>query len=223
MSFSQEWDERYRENTQLSIWPWSDMVSCVMRYARPNSAQFKVLELGCGAGANIPFFQYLGVQYYAIEGSSTIVERLWKRFPEFKGKIIAGDFTKNISFAEQFDLVVDRSSLTHNTTAAIRTCLSQVYDRLKNGGKYIGIDWFSIGHSDYQQGAIAEDVYTRKGYTEGQFANIGRVHFSDKPHLEELFANFVIERLEHKIVHREIPADKHVFASWNLVARKTET
>ena len=37
----------------MSIWPWSDLVSYVMRYVPPNFAEFKVLELGCGAGANI--------------------------------------------------------------------------------------------------------------------------------------------------------------------------
>ena len=56
MTFSQEWDNRFKENKNISIWPWSDLVSFVMRYAKPSNPQFRVLELGCGAGANIPFF-----------------------------------------------------------------------------------------------------------------------------------------------------------------------
>ena len=56
MNFSKEWEERYRENTHLSVWPWSNLISYVMRYARPENKDFSVLELGCGAGANIPFF-----------------------------------------------------------------------------------------------------------------------------------------------------------------------
>ena len=60
MSFSNEWDESYKKNTHLSIWPWSDLVSYVMRYARPeNPKNCNVLELGCGAGANIDFFKWL--------------------------------------------------------------------------------------------------------------------------------------------------------------------
>ena len=51
--FSIEWDQRYKENLQMSIWPWSDLVSAVMRLRLPAST--RVLELGCGAGANIPF------------------------------------------------------------------------------------------------------------------------------------------------------------------------
>ena len=38
----------------MSIWPWSDLVSYVMRYTKINE-NYKVLEIGCGSGANIPF------------------------------------------------------------------------------------------------------------------------------------------------------------------------
>lgn len=108
MAFSQEWEERYQETTHMSVWPWSDLVSMVMRHARPDKPDYKVLELGCGAGANIPFFQWLGVDYYAVEGSSTIVKMLEEKFPWTREKIIMGDFTKEIPFTFGFDLIVDR-------------------------------------------------------------------------------------------------------------------
>lgn len=220
MSFSKEWDERYKANTHLSIWPWSDIVSYVMRYARPSSSEYRVLEIGCGAGANIPFFKNLGVQYFAIEGSETIVKKLWERFPELRENIIMGDFTENIPFSGFFDLVVDRSSMTNNSSAAIKQGLAIIYDKLIKGGKYLGIDWFSTLHSEYQRGKPAEDGFTRCGFTEGQFAFLGRIHFSNQDHLQELFESFVIEILEHKVVYREIPPVDYTAAYWNLVARK---
>lgn len=220
MNFSPEWDRRYRGLTHLSIWPWSDLIGYVMRYARPTGPAFRVLELGCGAGANIPFFQSLGVEYYGIEGSPAIVEKLRERFPSLEGNIVAGDFTLQIPFAGEFDLVVDRSSLTHNTTTAIVRCLDAAHAKLRSGGKFIGIDWFSTAYSEYRKGTAAEDEFTRTGYQEGSFADVGRVHFSDKPHLLELFKSFEITVLEHKRIEREIPADGWHFASWNFVARK---
>jgi len=220
MVFSKEWDQRYKENTHMSIWPWSDLVSYVMRYARPGHEGYRVLELGCGAGANIPFFRYLGVEYYAIEGSPTIVEQLVHRFPDMKGRIKVGDFTSSISFNERFDLVVDRGSLTCNSTTAIKRCLDMVYDNLNPQGKYIGIDWFSTLHTEFLKGFQDEDENTRNGYTDGPFANTGRVHYSDKQHLLDVFHHFKIEILEHKIITQEIPEDNRVFAYWDLVARK---
>lgn len=219
MNFSQEWDQRYQAQTHLSIWPWSELVGYVMRYARPDSPAFRVLELGCGAGANMPFFQWLGVDYCGIEGSPSIVEKLKERFPAWQGNIVAGDFTVEIPFDGPFDLVVDRSSLTHNTTAAIRQCLELVRARLKPGGTFIGIDWFSTAYSEYGKGLPGEDDYTRTGYTEGSFAHVGRVHFSDKAHLLDLFREFDITVMEHKQIQREIPADGWHAAAWNFVAR----
>jgi SAM-dependent methyltransferase len=220
MSFSPEWEQRYRENTHLGVWPWSDVVSFVMRHARPASQQYRVLELGCGAGANIPFFLSLGVEYYAIEGSATIVQQLHQRFPALKNNIVVGDFTQQFPFDGKFDLILDRASLTHNGTTAIRRCLDTVYDALKPGAKFIGVDWFSTAYSDYEKGRQTEDVYTRTGYEEGSFAHVGQVHFSDRPHLLDLFSKFEMQVLEHKIIERALPEDGWRFASWNLVARK---
>lgn len=219
MGFSQQWNDRYLESSHLSVWPWSDLVSHVMRHARPERPGWRVLELGCGAGANIPFFTSLGVDYHAIEGSQEIVRRLKERFPELGDRIAAGDFTREIPFPGHFDLVVDRAALTHNTTQAISDAVTLLKGHLKPGAKFIGIDWFSTEHSDYLKGERAEDLQTRKNIEPGTFAGVGRVHFSDRAHLEELFSSFEFLSLEHKSVRREIPAGNHqVVAAWNFVA-----
>lgn len=219
MVFSKEWEQRYKDNTNMSIWPWSDLVSYVNRYAGITS-QSSILELGCGAGANIPFFLYLGVKYYAIEGSATIVNELKRKFPNLQENIMAGDFTSDITFSENFDIIVDRSSLTHNSTEEIVKCLKNIENKMKPGGKYIGIDWFSTQHAAFNQECTIEDEFTRSNYQSGQFKNVGMVHFSNKEHLQELFKNFNFLVLEHKIVKKEIPLSNDVFASWNFVVQK---
>jgi SAM-dependent methyltransferase len=222
MVFSDEWNTRYQENTHMSVWPWSDVVSYVMRYGRPLNPSYKILELGCGAGANIPFFENLNVQYFALEGSKFIVNMLKEKFPHLSTNILEGDFTKQIPFKDLFKLVLDRASLTHNCTEDINRSLNLIYSVLEPGGIFIGIDWFSTVHSDYLNGSEAEDAFTRKGYTEGQFANVGRVHFSDKEHLLKLFDKFKIISLEEKVIKKEFPEENHIFSSWNIVAKKAE-
>lgn len=220
MNFSTEWEDVYKNQNHLSIWPWSDVVSYVKRYANPSAESFKVLELGCGAGANIPFFKSLDVEYHAIEGSKSIVEKLHEKFPEYKENIVIGDFTTMELKEDFYDLILDRGSLTHNSTTAITTCLKNVYNSLKKDGKYIGIDWFSTVHSDFNHGEEVEgDFNTRTNMIDGQFVNLGNVHFSDKDHLGELFADFTFLILEHKVHTFEIP-NNHTFASWNFVVKK---
>ena len=222
MSFSNQWDESYKKNTHLSIWPWSDLVSYLMRYARPeNPKKCNVLELGCGAGANIDFFKWLEVNYYAIEGSPVIVKMLQEKFPLFSQNIKVGDFTKKIPFSDNFDIVVDRASLTHNDTDSIRNALSIINSKMSKGASFIGIDWFSTKCSDYKKGKQAEDVWTKFDFEEeGWFTGLGKIHFSDKKHLLDLFKKFEIISLAHKDLFHEIPDKNLKFSTWNFVARK---
>ena len=220
MSLSSAWDDTYRAGAHMSIWPWSDLVSYVYRYAKPGDGFSRVLELGCGAGANIPLFRKLGADYYAVEGSSAIVARLHEEYPDLRSRVIVGDFTCAIPFDGVFDTVVDRASLTHNPTADIRRTLAMLFERIRSGGKYIGIDWFSDRHSDAREGSEL-DSHTRTGFNAGQFVGVGAVHFSDREHLVGLLAEagFTLERLEHKLNEIVVPAT-HQFGAWNFVAAR---
>jgi SAM-dependent methyltransferase len=222
MGFSPEWEQRYAENTHLSVWPWSDLVSLVYRHCKAIIAQGRgrVLELGCGAGANIPLFRSLGMDYYAIEGSPTITKQLHIRYPDLADQIVVGDFTLVQPFPVDFDLVVDRGSLTANCSSSIVGALRLVKASLKSNGVFIGSDFFSTNHSDSLAGVQCDDQYTRTEIKEGHLAGTGKVHFSDERHLRELFSDFKVVFLEEKVTRRYEPVDGHQFASWNIVARK---
>jgi cyclopropane fatty-acyl-phospholipid synthase-like methyltransferase len=194
-----------------------------MRYARPDRLPYRVLELGFGAGANITFFMSIGTDYSGTEGSATAVEHVRRRFADVENfRVECCDFTKEIPFEGPFDLVVDRSSLTHNGTAAIEECLRRVAAKMRSGAKFIGIDWFSTANADFLTGESLEDHFTRTAFPAGQFRDVGIVHFSDEAHLRALLAGagLDLERLEHKQTDTAVPNDQGRMAWWNFAAVK---
>jgi hypothetical protein len=48
MSFSSEWEDIYAAGAHHSVWPWSELISLIMRHAAPHKSQTpcRVLEIG---------------------------------------------------------------------------------------------------------------------------------------------------------------------------------
>ena len=220
MAFATEWESLYSAQRHNSVWPWSDLVSLFSRYYVSGHDGGRLLEVGCGAGANIPFFQSVGVDYWGVDGSESVVERLRAAFPSFSDQLAVCDFTCEIPFSGSFDVVVDRGSFTHNATGDIESGIELVHDIMTDGGYFIGVDWFSDQHLEAQNGTVTVDKFTRSGFETGTLAGVGFAHFATKERLIELFGGFEILCLTHKTVENHIPNDNWRFGGWNFVCRK---
>ena len=132
--FSSEWNGIYKDGMQLTSWPWSDLVSLLYSHCKDSiRSNGVVLELGCGAGPNIPFIQSLGMEYYGIDGSTEVVDILRDKFPNLKGKAVVGDFT-DIECCIDLpspDIIIDRAAVTHNNLSAIKHTLENSFNLLK--------------------------------------------------------------------------------------------
>lgn len=220
MTFSKEWETQYNQGRQFSLYPWSDLVTLVMRFANPKqfSDKPKVLELGCGVGANISFFIDKGFKYFAIEGAQTATEYIHDCWGD-KVNVLCGDFTKEIPFKPgYFDLVVDRASTTHNPTKAIKKVISQVKLVLKPGHLFILSDWFSTRHTEFLRGDPLEK-HTRHNYSSGAFTQVGTVHFFDEYELRLLFEQWQILFMEHKSYETFVPNKDIKSTCWNMVVK----
>lgn len=222
MSFSPEWEDLYATGAHHSVWPWSELISLIMRHARPHQRETpaQVLEVGCGVGANIPLVQWFGGVFHGVDNSASALESIRKRYGE-KVQLAKADFCEDIPFVGPFDIIIDRASLTHNHTAGIRRSLGMLEKCLAPGGVYVGVHWFSTDCDDFNRGEPTEDPYVRKGYTSGDFADVGQVHFSDQARLELLFSQFSIEVMDHVISETKKPNPQRL-GWWNIVARKND-
>ena len=221
MSTIEAWEQNYQAGQHLSRWPWSEVVSLTFRHIKPLGKQTRVLELGCGAGANIPFFLGIEAEYWALEGSPTATARLQAAYPLLANNLHCADFTTTWPVQGRFNLILDRGSITHNPTQKIKAVLRQCKDKLCPGGQLICVDWFSSQHSSSQDG-IEIDSHTRTDIKSGHLANTGPVNFADETLLKDLFNEVGLEILwlEHKINTISVPQDIGPRATRNLVARK---
>ena len=163
MSFSKDWNKLYFNKTNLSIWPWSEVISLYFNnFSSKNKKKIKILELGCGAGANIPLFTKLNVDYYGIDGSKIVINFLKKKYPKLKNNLFVDDFTKKIPINKKFDLIIDRAAITCNKRSSIIKSITNLQQKLNKKGLFFGIDWYSSLSTDFKKGVIDEDKNTKK-------------------------------------------------------------
>jgi SAM-dependent methyltransferase len=221
--FSEQWEEAYAAGGHNSIWPWTDLVILVNRFARPssfNSSRPAVLEIGCGAGANIPFLLSMGFDYHGIDGSNSAINRCRGRYPELESNLMVGDFSKSLGFDKKFSLIVDRASLTSNMQSSISDILVLIGKALSDQGKLVCGTLYSTEHPQFAKGEQfrSDEPFTRCNYPDGSFQGIGWVHFFDQAHIDEVFSRFRIEYLEHVVKSPYIGDTNNGTAFWNLVA-----
>lgn len=222
--FSKEWEKVYSEGRHQSSFPWSDLVSMTHRYGsglfyqKPSK---KVLELGCGAGANVPLFLSRGIDYTGIDGSPTAIRQLENKYPD--AKFIAGDFTKDIPYGDgSFDMVVDRASITCVETRLLPGLLERIYDVLKPGGLLICVDLYSTQHPSFIYSSDAEriDDSTINNPTFGSLKGLGTWRFWDRPDIDRFFKDFNILYLQFNKADDLLNNGEKSYASYDLVVVK---
>ena len=222
MDAKEDWDKIYLEGKHNSVWPWSEVVSSVNRHAIGNFRHpLKVLELGCGAGANIPFFNTIDADYYGIDYSPKAVNDLNKKFPHLAGKIKSGDFCTEIPFNETFDIILDRGSITHNYTAAILRCFNLLKNISHPKTLILGLNWFSTNSSDYTLGEATEDPFCKTNFKSGNFVGTGVVHFATEKHLRELLSSFEFIELNYTETTNIMPKPNLKLAYWNFIVQRS--
>lgn len=213
------WEIIYKKKLQLIEWPWSDLIGLVNKFATRNK-KTKVLELGFGNGPNIPYFLNLNMDYSGIELSKTITDKVKKKFPLIKNKLFHGNFSASKTLGQNFDLIVDRGAMTHNSSKDIILSIDLAHKALKKGGIYIGTDWMSTDHSDFKLGTQSSDKKTKYNFKKGGFKGVGNVHFFDKVEIKKIFKNWKILYLNKKSLKSFIPNKKFNYSTWSIVAKK---
>jgi len=205
------WDKIYKKKNQLSVWPWTEVVSLVSQYCFKNKSKSNtVLELGFGVGANIPFFLKEKFHYYGIEQSKYAVNLCKKKFKKVKKNLIKGDFTKKNIGKVKFDLILDRGSCTHLKFEHFKKFIDNLPKKLKNNGKFIFIDLFSDKTSSINNYKVNKKSLKKMGIK--KFYNLKTIKM--------LFRDFNILYLSENTKNIFIKGKKVKIATWSAVLEK---
>ena len=221
--WDQSWEEIYRTQGYRGRYPNEDLIRFVAPLFREETVEarknIKMLEVGCGPGAEIWYLAREGFQVYGIDGSKTAIAMCRQRLKAegLGAEIVVGDITDLPYPDEYFQVVVDVAAIQHNPPDSIAQIISEVYRVLKDGGHF-----FSLARSDrdYLFGCgrkIAENTYT--DIPSGDASGTGVMHFFTIPELEGILKGRFRE-LSIEYTERTINSMSYAIAHYIVTAQK---
>jgi SAM-dependent methyltransferase len=178
----------------------------------------RLLEIGCGPGANVWFMAREGFAVSGIDGSATAIQKASQRLARegLSADLRVGDFAELPWPDGHFDGVVEIVSLYANPWNSIRRALREVHRVLKSGALFLS-SFFTDRTWGYGQGNMIEtDGFIN--LREGPLAGAGFCLFLKRARVADLFGDFAeinIERVSHTV-----DGEQHLIEQFVITCRR---
>ncbi len=131
------WEKQYRKNgfSSQREYPNESLIAFVKGNCKKGD---RILEIGCGSGANIWFLAKEGYKAYGVDYAEKGIEYCKKMLEKWqtKAELSVGDI-KNLPYKNHFfNTIIDVVSIQHLTFTEHFDCLKEVFRCLKQGGKF---------------------------------------------------------------------------------------
>ncbi len=185
------WEEIFRSR-EWGKYPPEHVIRFVARnfYRVPDRKNVRLLEVGCGPGANVWFMAREGFTVPRIDGSSIAIRQASERLSRegLAADLRVGDYSTIPCPDSSFDGVVENVSLYCNRWGVVRRALGEIRRILKPGAQFLS-SLFSDRTWGYGRGTMVEpDGFI--DITEGPLAGAGFVLFLNQARVYELFRDF---------------------------------
>jgi SAM-dependent methyltransferase len=187
-------------------------------YCVPDRKAVRLLEIGCGPGANVWFMAREGFGVSGIDGSPTAIKQASERLATegLTADLRVGDYATIPWSDSSFDGAVENVSLYCNPWNAVERALREIRRVLRPGAPFLS-SFFSDRTWGYGLGTMVEpDGFI--DITEGPLAGAGFCLFLNRKRVDELFCEFdhvVVERIS-----RTMEDDQRLIEQFVIDCRK---
>jgi len=220
MSWDPVWENVFRSQA-WGKYPGEDLIRFVARnfYGVPDRSAIRLLEVGCGPGANLWFMAREGFTVYGIDGSQTAIDqaraRLDAECPGWKGQLWCGDMGKIPAEDGYFDAVIDNEAVYCNDYEISRNIYREAARVTRKGGKLFA--------RTFARGSWGSDTGEKVGHNawrvaEGPLLNKGYSRFTDEQEIPDLFQGYVLSEVE--LLARTMGNQAHEVKEWVVLGEK---
>ncbi|MED1944687.1 MULTISPECIES: class I SAM-dependent methyltransferase [Brevibacillus] len=220
MTWDPVWEEVFRQQA-WGKYPGEDLIRFVARnfYKSESRKDIKILEVGCGPGANLWYMANEGFQVYGIDGSHTAIEqaqiRLDSECPNWKGQLFVGDIGTLPFPDEYFDAVIDNGAVTCNSHENSILIYSEMARVAKKQGKLYSRTIAKGSWGDETGEHVGYDAYI---VDEGPLLGKGYIRFTKYEDIEKLVSDFTIQEVQ--LLSREYMDIKKTVKEWVIIGEK---
>lgn len=212
------WEDVFRRR-RWGRWPNEDVVRTIARTGR---SDLHVLEIGCGAGAQLWYLAHDGHRARGLDLAPSGLEQARDRLREedlATPPLVRGDASV-LPFRDGiFDIVLDVETLAHVGSApAQRAGWREAARVLVPGGLLLSIGFTTA--TTGADGGVGVDERTRTGLTAGPLAGVGPVTFTDVAGASAHATAVGLELVEHQQRRRTVGADHDVVDELVVLARR---
>lgn len=183
--------------------------------------KIRILDVGCGQGANLWFLAKNGFDAYGMDISESAIKKTEKFLSEVHkvtAHLIEADAKKLPFDSDYFDAVMDCVTIQHTRYEDHKKAYSEIYRTLKSGGFF-----WSIHVSDKSWGYASGrklDFNTFDNLSEGILANFGPVCMLSDEDIETLLKNAGFSGIGIEKNVRTYENQKKEIIHWDIEAKK---
>lgn len=188
-TFDHEWN-KVHQNKTWGKYPAEEVIRFVFRnFSAKKKSEIRILDLGCGQGANCWFLSREGFDFFAVDGSFRATKKsseLVGTISNPTGRIMQADLSLLPFSDNSFDAIIDAAAVSANSRKNIQLILSEIKRVLKVNGKFFSTGLFDCKTSGFKTGQKLESN-TYRNLTTGPLAQIGTIHFFTRNVIEQLW------------------------------------